>query len=178
MADQTALEQGKGQGAERPGLPVWAKLLFLIILAPLIAVLLPTCMLLSLGLIPTAVVYLKDKTREKSFTITVGLTNLCGVLPMLGELWSRGQAMQVATETVSDPLFWMLSFGAAAIGWLIFMGMPPLIAAYYTMASDARIDKVLLRQRALVEMWGEEVTGEAEVELQGPAATEEDRDAS
>ena len=148
--------------AERAGLPAWAKLLLLIALAPLIAVLLPTCLLLSLGLLPTGVVYLKDRTREKSFTITVGLTNLCGVLPMLGELWSRGQAMQVATDTLLDPLFWMLSFGAAAIGWLIFMGMPPLIAAYYTMASEARIEKVLNKQRLLVETWGEEVMGEAE----------------
>lgn len=178
MADQSALQQEGGKGAGGPGLPVWAKLLFLVILAPLIAVLMPTCMLLSLGMIPTAIVYLKDKTREKSFSITVGLTNLCGVLPMLGELWSRGQAMQVATETVSDPLFWMLSFGAAAIGWLIFMGMPPLIAAYYTMASDARIDKVLLRQRALMEMWGEEVAGETEEAVQGPTTTEEGRDPS
>lgn len=167
MAPPPAIPQEPAQRIERPGLPAWAKLLLLIALAPLIAVLLPTCLLLSLGLLPTGFVYLKDRTREKSFTITVGLTNLAGVLPMLGDLWSRGQAMQVATEMLADPLYWILSFGAAAIGWLIFMGMPPLIAAYYTMASEARVEKVLQKQRALVETWGEEVMGDADEPAQG-----------
>ncbi len=162
MANQQAMQRPEAAAQQRAGLPAWAKLLLLIVFAPLIAVLLPTCLLLSLGLLPTAVVYLKDKTKEKSFTITVGLLNLCGVLPMLGELWSRGQAMQVATEMVVDPLFWMLSFGTAGFGWLIFMGMPPLIAAYYNMASDSRIETVLQKQRALVEVWGEEVTGDGD----------------
>ena len=170
MTDQPTVEEQTGPGA---GLPIWAKLLLLIIAAPLIAVLLPTTMLLCLGLIPTAAVYLQDKTREKSFTITVGLLNLCGVLPSIGELWSRGQAMQVATETVVDPLFWLMAFGAAAMGWLIFSGMPPLIAAYYTMASEARVRNVIQKQQALVEMWGEEVRGDAEPEGDASAPTTE-----
>ena len=174
MTDQPAVERKAEEAGVAASLPIWAKLLLLIIAAPIIAVLLPTTMLLCLGLIPTAAVYLNDKTREKSFTITVGLLNLCGILPSIGELWSRGQAMQVATETVVDPLFWLLAFGAAAIGWLIFMGMPPLIAAYYTLASDARVNKVLVKQQALVEMWGEEVRGEDAAEESEPVAADDE----
>lgn len=178
MADQDSTSQnppGGGRGRAVEPLPLWLRLFLLVSLAPLIAVLFPTFMLVGLGMLPTLVVYLGDKSRNKSFAMTVALTNLCGVLPSLASLWDRGQSMQAATEIAGDPLMWILPLGAAGVGWLIFMSMPPLIAAYYKTASDARIDNLMLKQRGLVEVWGEEVAERDEEEAAGgePAAQAE-----
>ena len=40
------------------------------------------------------------------------------------------------------------------------MAMPPLIAAYYNSAKDARIQILIRKQKGLVEMWGDEVKGD------------------
>ena len=151
-------------------LPVWIKLVLLVCLAPLIAVLLPTFLVVGVGMLPSLVVYICDKTRNKHFALTVALMNTCGVLPALAELWGHGQTMDIATANLTDPLFWFMSIGSASVGWLVFMGMPPLIAAYYHTASDARLQNLLTRQQGLVETWGEEVRGEpAEAEGEVPA---------
>lgn len=157
--------RGGGQGAAGGGrsvepLPVWMKLFLIVSLAPLIAVLFPTFMLVGLGLLPTLAVYLFDKRRNKSFAITVALTNICGVLPSLADLWERGQTMQAANAIAVDPLFWLLPLCAAGVGWLIFMGMPPIIAAYYETSTQARIRTLMLKQQGLVETWGDEVRGD------------------
>lgn len=171
--------QGQSRGAAPRGrsvepLPVWMKLFLIVTLAPLIAVLFPTFMLVGLGLLPTLAVFLFDKRRNKSFAMTVGLTNICGVLPSLADLWEHGQTMQAANAIAGDPLFWLLPLCAAGVGWLIFMGTPPIIAAYYETATEARIRTLMLKQQSLIETWGEEVRGddpEAEAETEGPAVT-------
>ena len=160
---------GEPQTHQGP-LPLWIKLVALVCLAPLIAVLLPTFLVASVGMLPSLVVYICDKTRNKHFALTVALMNTCGILPALAELWGHGQTMGLAAAKLTDPVFWFMSVGSAAVGWLVFMGMPPLIAAYYHTASDARLQNLLARQQGLIETWGEEVRGE---EVRGePAGTD------
>lgn len=164
MARQPARQNGARQAQGPEPLPLWMKLFLTVSLAPLIAVLFPTFMLLGLGMLPTVAVYLADRSRNKSFATTVALTNLCGVLPSLAELWDRGQTMQAANALAVGPMFWLLPLGAAGIGWLIFMGMPPLIAGYYQTSAEARIRTLQQKQQRLVETWGEEVRVEDEAD--------------
>ena len=161
LPQQNAAQRGRQARTPEP-LPMWMKLFLLVTLAPLIAVLFPTFMIIGLGMLPTVATYLSDRGRSKAFSITVALTNLCGVLPSLAQLWDHGQSMQAANEIVAQPLFWALALGAAAVGWLLFMSMPPLIAVYYTTAADARIRNLMIKQQKLVETWGDEVKGEDE----------------
>ncbi len=153
MAGQARQEKAKGGGT---GKLVVTGLLML----PVVAVLLPSCIVLVVNMLPTIVAYVVDKTHEKYLAITVGLLNACGTLPALAELWSQGQSYNAALDISSNPLHWLMAYGAAAIGWVIYLGLPPILGHYYGITSQARLLNHRRKQQVLVEGWGEEVRGE------------------
>ncbi|MFQ5775918.1 MAG: hypothetical protein ACE5GS_15460 [Kiloniellaceae bacterium] len=143
---------GKGGGNSRAVLTA-------ILLLPVVAVLLPTCVVLLIGMAPTAVAYMVDRAREKHLAVTVGLINFCGTLPGVADLWREGQAYAAAERVATDALFWLTSYGAAAVGWLIYLALPLLLANYYAVTSGRRMEALRRRQAELIKAWGEEVAG-------------------
>lgn len=135
-----------------------------LLLLPALAFLLPTCVVLLIGMMPTAVAFMIDRSRSKHLAITVGLLNFCGTLPGLVTLWEEGQAYATAARVAMDAFFWLTAFGAAAIGWGIFLAMPVLVASIYSVLSGHRLGRLRDRQKHLVSEWGEEVSADAAAE--------------
>ena len=164
MSDEVKQEEEAGAAAKRrrgPGI------LTLVLMVPVLGFLLPSCIVLLSGMVPSIVAYIVDRTRGKDLTITVALMNFCGTLPGLAELWERGQTYAAAEALAFDPFHWLASYGTAAAGWLIYLAIPPILSAYYVRATDTRIEALRREQAALVEAWGEEVaetTSEAAAE--------------
>ena len=142
-------------GRNRPLLPVWQKMLLGLLALPL----LPCLIVLAVGLAPTLCARIMDRSPAKCLTLTVGLPNLCGCLPALVRLWSSGQTFSAAGDVLADPFVWASAFGAASLGWLVYLMMPPLVAVYYAAASQARQRNLKALQKALIEIWGEDVAG-------------------
>lgn len=115
---------------------------------------LPTSIVLAVGMIPTLVAWIIDRDEEKYAPITVGVMNLCGVLPGLLALWNGGHTIAHALSRVSDPYTLLWAFGAASVGWAIHMGVPPLVGLWHVWRTRTRIDELEDRQRRLVEEWG------------------------
>jgi hypothetical protein len=153
MAEQVRHEKAKGGGS---GKLVMTGLLML----PVVVVLLPSCIVLTVNMVPTIVAYVIDKSREKYLAITVGLLNICGTLPALAGLWQQGQSYDAAFDIAANPLHWLMAYGAAAIGWAIYLGLPPILGHYYGITSHARLLNHQRKQQILVQAWGEEVRGE------------------
>ena len=147
----------------KTGWPLWTALLL-----PVAAVLLPSCLVLGAALALTAVAYMIDPSRAKNLAITVGLTNLCGALPIVVELWSKGQSYAVTLEIAGDAFSWFLAYGAAAVGWSLFLFLPQILASYYAMTTDTRLALLHRRQASLTKVWGKEVTGQTESESPNP----------
>lgn len=140
----------------------WGRLsLLLVVSLPAVVVLLPTAILVFVLSLPTIVAFLVDRTRERYLVATVGLLNLCGLLPALIELWDRGQSIDNAFRLLTDMLYWLIAFGAAGIGWAIFVCLPPLVTSYYGLMAQRRVLALRKRQKQLIEAWGEDVTGHA-----------------
>ena len=131
-----------------------------LILLPAIAVLMPSCIVLMVMMAPTIVIYALDRTREKYFAITVGLLNVCGAMPAEVHLWQRGQTYDAAFDIVGDPFYWLMAYGAASVGWVIYLGLPPIFSHYYGITSHSRLLNHMHKQEALVQSWGEVVAGE------------------
>ncbi len=153
MAGQAGQEKAKGGGT---GKLVMTGLLML----PVVAVLLPSCIVLTVNMVPSIVAYVVDKSREKYLAITVALLKICGTLPALAELWQEGQSYAAALDIAANPIHWLMAYGAAAIGWTIYLGLPPILRHYYGITSQARLLNHQRKQQILVEVWGEEVRGE------------------
>ncbi len=153
MAEEAQQEKAKGGGT---GKLVMTGLFML----PVIAVLAPSCMVLTINMVPTIVAYVVDRSREKYLAVTVGLLNVCGSLPALAALWQQDQSYGAALDIASNPFYWLMAYGAAAIGWVVYLGLPPILEHYYGITSHARLHNHQRKQQILVEAWGEEVRGE------------------
>lgn len=118
---------------------------------------LPSVFYLLVAMLPTMAAYLMDKTPEKYEWICVGGLNFGGASPGLIALWSGRHNMESALMQIADIFNIMTSYGAAGLGWLLFVGLPPVIGVFVQMSSQRRIATLQATQTRLVQMWGKEV---------------------
>jgi hypothetical protein len=120
---------------------------------------LPSMILFCFGMIPTMVAYLIDPFRSKYCARSVGMLNLAGVVPFLMKLWSENNTVSGVMDLLADPFSWLVMFGAAAMGWLIYLGVPTLVSVYKVIRAEQTIGVLKERQKELMEEWGEKVSG-------------------
>jgi len=122
---------------------------------------LPLCILLLTGLVPSMVAALVDRYRAKYLTRTVGFMNLAGLTPLVVQLWGAGHTMVGLADILSRPINWLTMYGAAGIGWVLFLGMPSLARVFVDIRADQLQRDLNTRATGLVREWGEEVTGKS-----------------
>lgn len=149
---------GNGGRRAAPGGGAWKRLSIFVLLLPLAALLLPSTLVLLIGILPTLAAYLVDRPPGRGLTTSVGLLNVCGTLPALAELWRGGHSMVQANAVLGEPFLWLVAYGAAGVGWLIVLMLPPLLRTYYALTTESRVKVLEQRQEYLREVWGPEVT--------------------
>lgn len=138
---------------------------FLMLSAPVALIFHTTAIVLVVGLVPTIVAYFIDRTESKLAPVTVGMLNICGVLPFLLNMWTKNNSLAGAMQVVGSPLAWLVMYGAAGVGWGIFYGVPPAVVNFHVMRAEMRIDALRKALAELVQEWGVEVAGEDHEEL-------------
>jgi hypothetical protein len=120
---------------------------------------LPLCVILLTGLIPTMVSVLTDRYHARYLTRTVGAMNLAGIAPLALQLWTHRFGIDEAMALLSNPVSWLMMYGAAALGWALFFAMPSLARVVVDLRADQQQTELKARARQLVAEWGEDVTG-------------------
>ncbi len=137
-------------------------LIISVCLLPLGLFVLPTTLVFVAGMSPTIVAFAVDRNPDKYLPVIVGSLNLCGVMPVAFELWQGGSSLDHALALLADPFNLAIMFGAAAIGWVINMIVPPMVADVMIWRNQAEIERWQARQQALIEEWSVKVTGAAD----------------
>ena len=151
--------------ARRPGkrgLNAAGLLLVVILTVPMLVLIMPTSVLLLIGMAPTIVALIVDRDPDRYAAITVGPLNFCGVLPAAMTLWQGSHTVSEALRILADPSCWLVMYGAAGAGWLIYMAVPPVVAGYLIQRHEGEIRRLRKRQEAMVAEWGKAITGEAQ----------------
>ena len=125
----------------------------------LAVVALPIGILLIAGLPPTAVAVVVDRHAKRYLARTVGAMNLAGVLPSALHMWEAGISFSSLGDAISNPYTWLVMYGAAGIGWLLYFGVPPVVGMVIEVRADDQKRRLEARAKTLVDEWGEEVTG-------------------
>jgi hypothetical protein len=120
---------------------------------------LPLCLLMIAGLLPSAVAVVIDRHRRRYLARTVGAMNLAGVAPGALRMWEVGISFSSLQQVIENPFSWLVMYGAAAIGWVLYFCVPPIVAMVIEVKVDETRRKLENRAKTLVEEWGEEVTG-------------------
>lgn len=129
---------------------------------------LPTVILLVCGLIPGVVAYLIDKTPQKNATFCVASLNFAGLFPYLMDLWSGSHDVATAIAILTHPVSMITIYGSAVFGFVLYIGVPPVIAAFRSVMSEHRLTQLKDIQKQLVEEWGEEVAAPSNEEQPRP----------
>jgi hypothetical protein len=116
---------------------------------------LPTTILLAVGMTPTLVALVVDITPGRYLTRCVAGLNVTGTVPFIGTLWSGVNDISSAIAIVSDPFAWLSMYGAAAIGWLLFLGLPGVVTVLRTLNAKRRVNALRETQQELLHEWGD-----------------------
>ena len=117
----------------------------------------PTCIVLGFSLIPSVVAFVVDQSPGKFLFRCVLSMNACGALPALAELWVDGHDLSAVTAVVSDVWYWLYAYGAAAFGWVLYGGVPKVIASYVSLKAQNRVRELREVQNKLIDEWGQDV---------------------
>ena len=120
---------------------------------------LPLCILVVAGALPTAVAILVDRHPRHYLARTVGAMNFAGVIPGALKMWEVGISFASLQQVIASPYQWLVMYGAAGLGWLLFFFIPPVVAMVLDIQFDDTKRRLEVRAKALIEEWGEEVTG-------------------
>jgi len=118
---------------------------------------LPTVILLLVGLIPTYVALSTDSDQQKSGAVSVGAMNFAGLLPFVIDLWSKGQTLPNAIQILATSNTWLVVLGASAVGQLIVYSIPQAIATLTLTQAESRAKALRKNLDMLKESWGPDV---------------------
>jgi hypothetical protein len=144
----------KAGNAKRPG-GAWMLVGLGLAAGVLMSYALPTGLLLTLGLLPSAFAWATDPTPGRPGARSVLFLNLAALAPALAELWRSGQGLSGSLILISD---WRtLAFAwTGALGGFALRTVLPMVAGLSVDAqAAARRSALEARRRALVEEWGE-----------------------
>lgn len=159
MAEATEKE---GRGAKRK-----AGSVFLWILAAgIVFAFYESIVLLAIGMFPTGIALLFDRSPQKDQARAVGYLNFAGCTPWVIDFWMGDAGFEKVFDVVGDPIVLAMMYLSAAVGWGLCFVVRPFVGTYLRMSADFRESQIQKRQEALVETWGEEVTEEIAEEPQ------------
>ena len=132
-------------------------LLYAIIAVSIGAMMIPTVVVLSVALVPTAVAFIMERKKGWYGGITVGAMNMAGTLPYLTDLWFKGHTVDAAIGIITSVMAWFVFYGCAAVGWAIYAITPNVVSSFMAMTAGRQITSLRTKQRDLVQTWGPDV---------------------
>jgi len=123
-------------------------------LAVSLVVALPTVPIVLLGMIPTAVAAFVERGPQKTAAICVAGLNFAGVAPFVAVLWKGPNTLYHSIAILSDAYSWLAMYGAASLGWLLCLALPPIAASILKIVSAQQIADLHAQQAKLREEWG------------------------
>jgi hypothetical protein len=128
---------------------------------------LPTVIVLCVGMVPTIVAFIIDLTPGRYAARCVAGVNIAGVVPFMDRLWGSTNDLPAAVGIATDVYAWLAFYAAAGVGWLLFLGLPGLVASYKTFSARRKANALRERLYELKREWGSEVTGNEADDLVG-----------
>ena len=115
-------------------------------------------LVIIVGMLPTLAAYIGDNSKSKNATICVAGMNFTGVFYEVLMLWFGENTFSQALDIVTDVFSLAVMLMSAAVGWLMFMLIPPFVAQFVTIMNQRKIAQLRSQQRKLISEWGQEIS--------------------
>ena len=132
-------------------------LLWVVLLSIILLKFPESIILLLVGLLPTMVAFIVDKSFGKCATLCVGAMNIAGIFPSIFKLWSEQNSFAQAIHIITNVFDLVIMYGAAGFGWILYITIPSAVSALLNIIAQRRIARLRNLQRDLIIEWGENV---------------------
>lgn len=156
--------KGKGKGAVAapaaaggPLLNSTNKIVVGLALLALVPFSLPTLLLLFVGMLPTLAAAFAERGTARQAWVSVGGLNFAGLSNWLLNLWFSHHTLSYAISQLRTITPILVAYAASALGWALYLAMPPLVNAITSVTSQRRVIALAAQQRKLIEQWGDGV---------------------
>lgn len=123
--------------------------------------------ILAIGMIPTFVAAVTDRSERRMRALTVGALNFAGCMPFLIEVFRKGNNMETAVQYILEPRTIVVMYMAAGMGYLIDWAMTGIVSSIMVQRGKIRLRDIRKAQSVLVDRWGQEVTGKIPLDEYG-----------
>jgi hypothetical protein len=106
------------------------------------------------AMLPTIFAIFFDRNSHRCLSATICSFNLIGVMPYLIRIWDSASVDYVSKQILADVGTWMVIYGAAFMGQLLYASMPLLIVKIYSAKMKVQISKYENKHKTLCENWG------------------------
>ncbi|MBY0431708.1 MAG: acyl-CoA synthetase [Rhodospirillales bacterium] len=118
---------------------------------------LPTLLVMFVTMLPTLGAVMAERGRHRYAWLCVGGLNFCGIAPFLFQLWFGTHSLEKALAMISQVPMLLIAYGCAALGWGLFMAVPPVVGAFMALGAGRRAQVLRQEQKKLLEEWGDDV---------------------
>ncbi len=115
--------------------------------------------LLVIGMVPTIVACIVDRSDNRVKTITVGSMNFAGCVPFMLQLLKTHGGITDAMGVILQPQTIVIMYFAAAMGYMIDWAMTGIVSSIMVQRAKSRVKDIQKQQKDMVDRWGVEVTG-------------------
>ncbi len=137
----------------------WKTQIFFIMLILICILFSSIAVIIVIGMIPTVVAAIVDRTEGRMRTLTIGAINFAGCAPFIVEVFNKGNNIETAIHYIIQPRTIVVMYFAAAMGYLIDWAMTGIVSSIMVQRSKSRLKEIHKQQKELTERWGHEVTG-------------------
>jgi hypothetical protein len=142
-------------------------MLFLFVLVICMILFLPSTFVVVIGMLPTFVIYIFDKSDSKNKSFTVGAMNFSGVFPYLIGVWKQSGSMDLALSYLQDPVTIIVMYSAATVGYGIDWMSRLFISSIVKEKAKMRLKRIQTHKEDLIKRWGQKVDGTIPLDREG-----------
>ena len=119
----------------------------------------PAALLTFIGVMPTVAAWIAETSERRGIATAVGALNLAGVGLAVYFFVLGGTDPGRLARYLATPSVWVGMYGSAAIGWGLFMTIPPIVLAADRYKRRQRLNELRRFRRKLTDEWGDEIAG-------------------
>lgn len=118
---------------------------------------LPTTVMLVVGMIPTIVAVLIDRSPKHTLGMTIGAMNFAGCVPFILQLWRTGHDFDTSFYMLSDPKTIIVMYASAGMAYALNWAMTGIVSAVMVQKAKFRVDAIEKTLLKIEDRWGNEV---------------------
>ncbi len=107
----------------------------------------------SAAMLPTIFAIFFDRNEHKCLSATICSFNLIGVIPYLMKIWNSNSIDHASKYILSDINSWMVIYGAAFAGQLLYGVLPILFVKIYSARIQLQVGKYEEEYKAICKDW-------------------------